>query len=141
LDDFLGVQFLINQLSEMTDLSCCFHFPSLLLSSALYPQEIFCFDDMAPAKPIGLGDYWTILVVYNQEYQNSKGADHWEIIAVIMQEMVAQSKGTIQKDILKGNVCPLLETKHGLCAVCFSYIVCPFKVLEFPGLWKLPKTS
>ena len=65
---------------------------------------------MAPVKPIGLGDYRTILVAHNQEYRNSKGADRreiiavimQEIIAVIMQEMVAQSKGTIQKDLLKG---------------------------------------
>lgn len=57
---------------------------------------------MAPVKPIGLGDYRTILVAHNQEYRNSKGADRREIIAVIMQEMVAQSKGTIQKDLLKG---------------------------------------
>jgi hypothetical protein len=57
---------------------------------------------VAPAKPIGLGDYRMILVAHNQEYRNSKGADRREIIAVIMQEMVAQSKGTIQKDLLKG---------------------------------------
>jgi hypothetical protein len=30
------------------------------------------------------------------------------------------------------HVCPLLETKHGLCAVCFSFIVCssPLRTLQ-----------
>ena len=43
------------------------------------------------------------------------------------------------------HVCPLLEIKHGLCAVHFSYIVCPFplgilqpKVSEFPQVHLSP---
>ena len=56
---------------------------------------------MAPAKLIDLVDYQPILISHHQEYQDSKGTDHQEILAGIMTEIMAQSKGTIQKDLLK----------------------------------------
>jgi hypothetical protein len=81
----LSAQFLIDQLSKTTDLSHCFHLPSYCLYLGLYPQEVFRSNDMAPAKLIGLANYWIILVAHDQEYGNFKGADCQEIVAGIMQ--------------------------------------------------------
>jgi hypothetical protein len=57
---------------------------------------------MAPAKPIELGDYWLIFITHGQEYRDSKVTDCNEIMVKIMNEIVAQNGGNIQKDVLKG---------------------------------------
>ena len=56
---------------------------------------------MAPAKPGGLSDYKAILVGHEREYRESQGDDRQVVIKDIMEEIVAQSKGTLDKDTLK----------------------------------------
>jgi hypothetical protein len=96
------VRFPIDQLSETTDLYPLLPSTSSLLLSVFCPQELFFSDDMAPAKPIELGEYRPILITHAQEYRDSKGTDRDEIVAEIMKEIVAQNGGNAQKDVLKG---------------------------------------
>lgn len=56
---------------------------------------------MPPNKPIGLSDYKNVLVAYEREYRESWGHECKEIVQDIMKEMVAQSKGTLDKDLMK----------------------------------------
>ena len=98
---FLSAWFPIDRYLRRLISLYCFHLPSLLLLSAFYPQEPLYSATMAPAKLIDLADYRPILVSHHQEYRDSKGADRQDILAGIMTEIVAQSKGTIQKDLLK----------------------------------------
>ena len=57
---------------------------------------------MASEKILGLWDYNEILVTHEQEYRKSRGPDRVQLVNEIMQEMVAQSKGTLNGDVLKG---------------------------------------
>ena len=57
---------------------------------------------MASEKILGLWDYNEILTAHEQEYRKSRGPDHVQLVNEIMQEMVAQSKGTLNGDVLKG---------------------------------------
>jgi hypothetical protein len=57
---------------------------------------------MPLAKPVALADYKAILLSHEREYRDARRADRQEIIGEIMEEMVAQSKGTLAKDTMKG---------------------------------------
>ena len=57
---------------------------------------------MASEKILGLWDYSEILTAHEQEYRKSRGPDRVQLVNEIMQEMVAQSKGTLNRDVLKG---------------------------------------
>lgn len=57
---------------------------------------------MASSKPVGLSDYKDILIEHEEDYRESRGPARQEIIQEIMKEMVAQSGGSLDQDILKG---------------------------------------
>jgi hypothetical protein len=68
---------------------------------------------MPSDKPTQLADYKTILLSHAREYWDTRGADRQEIVDEIMKEMVAQSKGTLKKDVMKGldQVGQLIQTQ------------------------------
>ena len=51
---------------------------------------------------MGLSEYKDILIAHDREYRESSSPDRQEIIQEIMQEMVAQSEGTLDQGTLKG---------------------------------------
>ena len=57
---------------------------------------------MPPTETVELSNYGTILIAHEQDYRNSRGVDRQEIVQNIMKEIVAQSKGTLSKDTMKG---------------------------------------
>ena len=57
---------------------------------------------MASEKILGLWDYNKILTAHEQEYRKSRGPDRIQLVNEIMQEMVTQSKGTLNGHVLKG---------------------------------------
>jgi hypothetical protein len=57
---------------------------------------------MAPSKPIGLSDYKEILIAHERDFRESRGNERQTIIQEVMEEMVAQSKGTLDKETMKG---------------------------------------
>lgn len=57
---------------------------------------------MAPEKSLELANYQGILIAHERGYRESRGLDRQEIVIEIMEEMVAQSNGTLDKDTMKG---------------------------------------
>ena len=63
---------------------------------------------------MALANYQDILLAHEQEFRDSRGRDHQELVQEIMQEIVAQSKGTLEKKTLKGldAVSPQIQTSY-----------------------------
>lgn len=57
---------------------------------------------MPPAKLIGLSDFKAILVAHERDYRESQGNDRQTVIKEVMEEIVAQSKGALDKETAKG---------------------------------------
>jgi len=62
----------------------------------------------------GLSDYKPILIAHRQEFWDSKGHTRQVVVEDVMKEMVAQSEGTLDKDLLKGLdlVSSLIQTTY-----------------------------
>jgi hypothetical protein len=61
-----------------------------------------CSENMPPAKLINLSDYKSILIAHEREYRGSQGDERQAVIRDVMEEIVAQSKGSLSKDTMKG---------------------------------------
>ena len=63
---------------------------------------------------MALANYQDILLAHEQEFWDSQGRDRQELVQEIMQEIVAQSKGTLEKKTLKGldTVSPQIQTSY-----------------------------
>jgi hypothetical protein len=57
---------------------------------------------MVATKPVGLSAFKDILLAHEREFRASRGAERQEVVQEVMKEMVAESKGTLDKDFLKG---------------------------------------
>ena len=54
------------------------------------------------AKPLKLEDYSLILVAHEQEFHNTKGDDRTEVVANILQEIVAQCPEDLDEPTTNG---------------------------------------
>ena len=59
---------------------------------------------MAPTEAIKLSDYDTILVAYEQEFRTAKGLAHQEVVQEIIEEIITQSNGSLNKGAKKALV-------------------------------------
>jgi hypothetical protein len=56
---------------------------------------------MPVSKATGLSPFKDILLAHEQDYRQYWRAERQEIVQDIMEEMVAQSKGPLDKDLMK----------------------------------------
>lgn len=63
-----------------------------------------------------LSDYKSILLAYKQKFWDSQGADGQDFVQEIMQDIVVQGKGTLDKKTLKGldAVSPYIQTSSDI---------------------------
>jgi hypothetical protein len=66
---------------------------------------------MPSAKLLNLSGYKLIFITHEREYRGSQGGEHQAIIRDIMEEIVAQSRGSLNKNTMKGlsQVSPLIQ--------------------------------
>ena len=53
-------------------------------------------------KPFKLDDYSPILITHEQEFRDAKGAGRTDVVAGILQEIVALRKGDLDESITNG---------------------------------------